>query len=67
MSASTDGITRPVNLIVVMNESLSDLSVIPGMETDRDPMPFLHSLEENTVKGWAFSSVFRRDHRQLRV
>ena len=58
VSASTDGITRPVNLIVVMNESLSDLSVIPGVETNQDPMPFLHSLEENTVKGWAFSSVF---------
>ena len=50
--------TKPVNLIVIMNESFSDLSVLPGVETNRDAMPFLRSLEENTIKGYAYSSVF---------
>ena len=57
-AASADGGTRPVNVIVIMNESLSDLSVLPGVEANMDAMPFLRSLTENTVKGYAYSSVF---------
>ena len=57
-AASADGGIRPVNVIVIMNESLSDLSVLPGVETNMDAMPFLRSLTENTVKGYAYSSVF---------
>ena len=53
-----DGTTRPVNVIVIMNESFSDLSVLPGVETNQDAMPFLCSLTENTIKGYAYSSVF---------
>ena len=57
-AASADGGTRPVNVIVIMNESLSDLSVLPGVETNMDAMPFLRSLTDNTIKGYAYSSVF---------
>ena len=57
-AASADGGIRPVNVIVIMNESLSDLSVLPGVESNMDAMPFLRSLTENTVKGYAYSSVF---------
>ena len=57
-AASADGGIRPVNVIVIMNESLSDLSVLPGVETNMDAMPFLRSLTENTIKGYAYSSVF---------
>ena len=57
-AASADGGTRPVNVIVIMNESLSDLSVLPWVEANMDAMPFLRSLTENTVKGYAYSSVF---------
>lgn len=53
-----DGTTRPVNVIVIMNESFSDLSVLPDVETNQDAMPFIHSLTENTIKGYAYSSVF---------
>ena len=53
-----DGTTRPVNVIVIMNESFSDLSVLPGVESNIDAMPFLRSLTENTIKGYAYSSVF---------
>ena len=57
-AVSADGGIRPVNVIVIMNESLSDLSVLPGVESNMDAMPFLRSLTENTVKGYAYSSVF---------
>lgn len=50
--------TRPVNVIVVMNESFSDLSDVADLETNEDWMPFWRSLTENTVKGTAYSSVF---------
>lgn len=53
-----DGTTRPVNVIVIMNESFSDLSVLPDVETNMDAMHFLRSLTENTIKGYAYSSVF---------
>ncbi len=39
------------NIICIMNESLSDLKVLGDFETNEDYMPFLHSLQENTVKG----------------
>lgn len=45
-------------IIVVMNESFADLSVIGEMETNEPLTPFMDSLEENTVKGYALSSVF---------
>lgn len=41
----------PKNIIVVMNEALSDLSMIGELETNRDYLPFIRSLTENTVKG----------------
>ena len=53
-----DGTVRPVNVIVIMNEAFSDFSVLPEVETNRDPMPFIRSLTENTIKGYAYSSVF---------
>ena len=46
------------NIIVVMNESFSDLSVMGELDVNQDYMPFYHSLTENTVKGWMHSSIF---------
>lgn len=39
------------NIICIMNESLSDLSVLGAFTTNQDYMPFMRSLTENTVKG----------------
>lgn len=39
------------NIICIMNESLSDLSVLGDFTTNQDYMPFIRSLTENTVKG----------------
>ena len=52
------GAERPVNLIVIMNESFSDLAEVFDLETNEDPLPFFHSLTENTIRGTAYSSVF---------
>ncbi len=46
------------NVIFVMNESFSDLSVLGDFETNQDCMPFYRSLKENTIKGWMYSSVY---------
>ena len=48
------------NIIVVMNESFSDLSVLGDFKTNEDYLPFLHSLQqgaENTVTGMLNVSV----------
>ncbi|MBR4296182.1 MAG: LTA synthase family protein [Clostridia bacterium] len=45
------------NIIVVMNESFSDLSVLGDFEVDGEYMPFIDSLTENTIKGQAYVSV----------
>ncbi len=39
------------NIICIMNESLSDLSVLGEFTTNQDYMPFMRSLTENTIKG----------------
>ncbi len=39
------------NIICIMNESLSDLSILGEFETNIDYMPFMRSLTENTIKG----------------
>ena len=46
------------NIIVIMNESFSDLSVINDFETNEEYMPFFNSLEENTIRGQLFVSPF---------
>lgn len=53
-----DTLEENPTIIVVMNESFADLSVIGEMETNEPLTPFMDSLEENTIKGYALSSVF---------
>lgn len=43
--------TKTPNIICIMNESLSDLSVLGDIQTNIDYMPFLNSLTENTIRG----------------
>nr|MDE6566899.1 LTA synthase family protein [Lachnospiraceae bacterium] len=50
--------TRP-NLIMIMNESFADLRVLgKDFTPNQDVMPFYDSLTENTIKGYAESSVY---------
>ncbi len=45
------------NIIVVQNEAFSDLRLNVDLETDVDPMPFIHGMKENTQKGYMNMSV----------
>ena len=51
--------TKP-NIIMIMNESLADYSLWEDrkVETNKDPLPFLHSLKEDTIKGKCYVSIF---------
>ena len=51
---SEEGRKDKANIIVVMNEAFSDLSVLNPFETNEDYMPFVHSLQQdgkNVVTG----------------
>lgn len=45
-------------VIVIMSESYSDLSVVGDLKTNEEVTPYYNSLTENTIKGYALSSVF---------
>lgn len=45
------------NIIVIMNEAFADLSVYGPVNTSEDYMPFIHSLQKDTVKGDLYVSV----------
>ncbi len=46
------------NIIVVMNESLTDYDYVGELPLTQDVLPFIHSMEENCIKGRAYASVF---------
>lgn len=48
----------PVNLFVIMNESLADLSVINPIDTDTALLPYINNLQENVCKGYLYVPVF---------
>ncbi len=52
-----DAAVQPDNIIVIMNESFADMTIFEDLEVSQDPTPFLHSLKENTVRGWMYSPV----------
>lgn len=53
----TKGLQNP-NIIMIMNESFSDLRVLGNLKTDKNVMEFYDSLKENTIKGYVQSSVY---------
>lgn len=59
-STSTEQTENP-HIIVIMNESFSDLSVLHEFETSEDYMPYIHSLQnqdsDNLITGNLFVSV----------
>ncbi len=46
------------HIIVIMDETFSDLSVAGEFSTNIEVMPFISSLKDNTVSGYALSSVY---------
>ena len=57
-TVSEPDITEKPTIIVVMSESYSDLSVVGELKTNQEVTPYYNSLQENTLKGYALSSVF---------
>ena len=45
-------------VIVIMSESYADFSVVGDLKTNQPVTPYYDSLTENTIKGYALSSVF---------
>ena len=46
------------HVILIMNESLSDIRTLADVELSQENMPFLNSLKENTLKGYVNASTF---------
>lgn len=57
VKASERSHERP-NVIVVMNEALADLDALWDLGLSQDPLPYLHSMEKNVIKGNAYVSVY---------
>lgn len=50
--------SKKPNIIVIMSESFADLSVHRSFNTNVDYIPYFKSVCENTISGYAHSSVF---------
>ena len=46
------------NIIAIMNESFTDFASVGGIQTSKPLLPFIDSLQENTVKGNLYVPVF---------
>lgn len=58
--SDTNNNEKMPNIIVIMDEAFSDLSVLGNFETNKDYMPFVHSLQngaDNTITGYLNVSV----------
>ena len=57
--AITDAAQDKPDIIVIMDESFADLSVLGSeLRTNQPVTPFIDSLTENTIRGYALASVF---------
>ncbi len=55
--SASDAADTVVNFIVIMDESFADLTQFESLTLSDDPIPFYHSLTENTIKGTMVSPV----------
>lgn len=59
ITAESSGKKKKANIIVIMNESFCDLqSAGNGFTTNKDVMPFVRSMKNNTIKGNMYVSGF---------
>lgn len=49
---------KPPHIIVIMDESFSDLRVAGDFSTNTEVLPFVSSLKENAISGYALTSVY---------
>lgn len=58
VSRETEETKKPTNVIVIQLESFVDSYFFEDMSYEYDPLPFLHSLQENHSSGKVFVPVF---------
>ncbi len=46
------------NIILIMNESLADFSLVGDVNYNADPLEFIHGLKDDAIKGLDYVSVF---------
>lgn len=51
-------ISRKPNIIIIMNESFSDMSVHREIKTNKEYLPYFNSLIKKTISGHVHSSVY---------
>lgn len=54
----SEAIEKKPTVIAIMDESFADLGVLGELFTNEEVTPFISSLKENTIKGYALSPVF---------
>lgn len=52
------GMKKKPTVIAIMDESFADFDVLGNLQTNKEVTPFIDSLSENTVRGYALASVF---------
>ena len=57
-SAAGSTSAKAPTIITIMNESFADFSLLGELDTNIEVTPFINSLKENTLRGYALSSVF---------
>ena len=57
-SQPADVTDQKPNIIVIMNEAYSDLSLVGDYKTNMDYRPYTRTLDENTTQGTLYVSVF---------
>ncbi len=57
-SPVTTGSAQQPNIILIMNESWSDLQVLGNLEMSESPVPFVDSMSDNAMKGQLYVNVF---------
>ena len=57
-SATSEKDEKPPHIIVIMDEAFSDLSVLGEISTNKEVTPYISSLKENTVSGYALASIY---------
>lgn len=50
--------TKKPNIIIIMDEAFADLNILGEFSTNKEVTPFISSLKENTVSGYALASVY---------
>ncbi len=51
-------VEKKPTIIAIMDESFADFEVLGDLQTNKEVTPFIDSLKENTIKGYALASVF---------